>query len=174
MNFLISGVFWGVMLVLLGISMIVKTLFKIDVPIFRLIFALIIIYWGVKMLFGTSLRKSNDNNVIFDNSRISQVVDGGEYNVIFGKSVIDLGSIDISEQSAEVEVNVIFGSGEIYLDSEIPAKINVTTVFAESSLPQGSINFIGDHIYKSSSYIEGENYLKIELNVIFGSVIVRN
>jgi len=107
MNFLISGVFWGAMLVLLGISMIIKTVFKIDIPILRLIFALIIIYWGVKLLFGTSMKKSDENNVIFDNARITQVEDGGEYNVIFGKSVIDLSDIELADKNSEVEINII-------------------------------------------------------------------
>ena len=173
MNFLISGVFWGAMLVLLGTSMIIKTVFKIDIPIFRLIFALIIIYWGVKLLFGTSLKKSDENNVIFDNARITQVEDGGEYNVIFGKSVIDLSDIELTEKSSEVEINIIFGSGEIYLNPEIPVKILSSAVFAEGKLPKGSVNFFGDHVYKSPTYEEGEKFLKIELNTIFGSSIVR-
>ena len=43
MGFLFSGVFWGGVLVLLGISIIIKVVFHIDIPVFRVVVALVLI-----------------------------------------------------------------------------------------------------------------------------------
>mgnify|MGYP003990967287 FL=1 len=61
MPFLFSGLFWGVMLVLFGASMILRAVFNLDIPIFRIIFALVIIYFGVKLLLGRQSFKSDEN-----------------------------------------------------------------------------------------------------------------
>ena len=92
MNFIWSGLFWGVLLVLIGISVIVKTVLKIDVPIFKIVFALVLIYFGLKLLFGTS-HKTKDT-IIFNNSKMTISAKSDEYNVIFGSGEIDLRNID--------------------------------------------------------------------------------
>ena len=51
MCFLFGGVFWGIVLVLLGLSIIVRIVFNIHFPFFRILFALIIIYFGLKAAF---------------------------------------------------------------------------------------------------------------------------
>jgi len=174
MNFLFGGLFWGVLLILIGLSMILKTVFKIDIPVVRLIFAIIIIYWGLKLLFGTSFTAKSENNVIFNSDDIGHVETGKEYNVIFGRSEIDLRDIKLTEGSSKLEINVVFGYSEIYIDPDLPMKIIVSTVFAESKLPKGQVSFFGDHVYKSPAFVEGEDYLKVELDVVFGNAVFRD
>jgi predicted membrane protein len=174
MNFLFGGFFWGGLLVLIGLSMILKTVFKIDIPVFRLVFAVIIIYWGIKLLFGTSFTRKSETNVIFNDTKIEQVVSGKEYNVIFGRSSIDLRDIEMIEGKSKVKINVVFGHSEIYINPDMPMKIIISTVFAESKLPRGHVSFFGDHVYKSPAFVEGEDYLKVELDVVFGNAIIRD
>lgn len=174
MNFLFGGLFWGALLILIGLSMIAKAVFKIDIPVVRLIFAVIIIYWGLQMLFGTSFSRKTENSVIFDNADFKHVTVGKEYNVIFGRSVIDLRDIELTEGKSKIEINVIFGNGLIYINPDLPMKIIVSTVFADSKLPKGHVSFFGDHVYKTPAYVEGEDYLKVELDVIFGNAVIRD
>ena len=131
MNILFGSLFWGILLILLGVSMILKAVYKIDIPVIRIMFAIIIIYWGLKMLFGTPFINKNENNVIFNKADIEHVEAGKEYNVIFGRSEIDLRDICLNERSSELEINIIFGYGEIYINPDIPLLIKVSTVFAE-------------------------------------------
>ncbi len=172
MPFLFSGLFWGVMLVLFGLSMILKAAFNLDIPIFRIVFALILIYFGMKLLLGRQAFKSESNFSMFRSSNITMSENGGEYNVIFGQSNIDLSNIDISENSKKVEVNVVFGSGNLLIDPQKPMKINISSVFADCKLPHRNINFFGDSNYKTPSFVEGENYLKLNIDVVFGNVVV--
>lgn len=173
MNIIFSGIFWGMILVLLGLSMIIKIIFKVDIPIIRVVFAVILIYWGLKMLFGISLHHKSENSVIFDNADIEQVETGKEYNVIFGKSRIDLRQLEISDLRSKIEINVVFGYSEIYLNPEIPAKVYVDAVFAETKLPKGNVSFFGEYVYQTPAYHEGEDFLKIKLDVVFGNAIVK-
>ncbi|MDA3813241.1 MAG: LiaF-related protein [Candidatus Cloacimonetes bacterium] len=172
MPFLFSGLFWGVMLVLFGISMILRAVFNLDIPIFRIVFALVIIYFGVKLLVGRQAFKGDRNFSMFRSSNVTMSESGGEYNVIFGQSNIDLSNIDISESSQKVEVNIVFGSGNLLIDPQKPMKISVSTVFADCKLPKRNINFFGDSNFKTPGYVEGENYLKLDIDVVFGNAVI--
>lgn len=172
MPFLFSGLFWGVMLVLFGASMILRAVFNLDIPIFRIVFALVIIYFGMKLLLGRQAFKSESNYSMFRSSDVEMSESGGEYNVIFGQSNIDLSNIDISESSQKVEVNIVFGSGHLLIDPQKPMKINISTVFADCKLPKRNINFFGDSNYKTPAYVEGENYLKLDIDVVFGNAVI--
>lgn len=81
MPFLFSGLFWGVMLVLFGASMILRAIFNLDIPIFRI-------------------------------------------------------------------------------------------VFADCKLPHRNINFFGDSKIETPTYVEGENYLLLNVDVVFGNVVI--
>ncbi|MCF7792543.1 MAG: hypothetical protein K9N09_01295 [Candidatus Cloacimonetes bacterium] len=172
MHFVFSGVFWGLVLVLLGLSMIIKIVFKIDLPIIRIVFAVILIYWGLKLLFGLSFSIKKDNDVVFNNADIEHVQAGKEYNVIFGKSNIDLRDFDLQNETAKVEINVIFGNGVIYLNPDIPARIKIDAVFAEAKLPKKTVSVFGDFIYDTPGYVEGEPYLLLNVDVVFGNAII--
>ena len=170
MHFLFGSLFWGVILILFGLSMVLKAFFKIDIPIFRIVFAIIIIYWGLKLLFGGFGFSHHENTVIFNNAKIKATKSHSEYNVIFGRSDIDLTNIDISEKNVRSEVNVIFGSGLIYLDPSIPTVVKISTVFAESKLPDRTVSFFGDYVYRNAAYVEGEDCLILNVDVVFGNV----
>ncbi len=172
MPFLFGGLFWGVMLVLFGVSMILRAVFNLDIPIFRIVFALVIIYFGIKLLVGRQAFKNEANFSMFRSSTVTMKESGGKYDVIFGQSNIDLTNIDISESSKKVSVDVVFGSGNLLIDPNIPMKLKVSTVFADCKLPNRNINFFGDSNYKTPAFVEGENYLLLNIDVVFGSVTI--
>jgi len=172
MPFLFSGLFWGVMLVLLGASMILKAMFNLDIPIFRIVFALVIIYFGVKLLVGRQAMRSDGDYSMFKKTNVSIKENGGEHSVVFGQSNIDLTNIDVTEKSKQVNVDIVFGSGTILIDPEIPVKLKISTVFADCKLPNRDINFFGDSSFETPSYIEGDNYLLLKVDVVFGNAVI--
>ena len=172
MQFLFGGLFWGILLVLFGATIIVKAVFKINIPFFRIGFALLLIYFGAKILFGGAGFKADRNTTMFSDTKVEYLVPGSEYNVVFGKSTIDLSNIDISGGKEKIEISVIFGSGIVYINQEIPMKIKISTVFGDTKMPVGNVSFFGDYIYKTGSYTEGEDYLRLDVDVVFGSVII--
>src|SRR3990167_11442174 len=61
MEFKMSAMFWGLLFVAFGITLILETILKIDIPFFKIIFALALIYWGLSILLGTSIKTQIDS-----------------------------------------------------------------------------------------------------------------
>lgn len=167
-----SGMFWGVLLILLGISIILKVLFNITIPIFRIAFALLLIYLGVKILTGGFGIERKKNTVLFNDSKIEYTESSDEYNVLFGKGVVNLSNVSLEKKTVEVKVNTVFAEGTIRINPALPTKILVNSAFAGARMPDGNVISFGNYTYKTKSFKENENYLKIEANVVFGSLKV--
>ncbi len=172
MNFFFGSLFWGILLVLLGLSMVVRAVFNIDIPIFRFIFAAILIYFGAKLLLNRSENKTSEK--LFDQVQISEIKSDKNYNTIFGHSQIDLQNCDLENSSLKVDVDVIFGSADILINPDIPARIKISTVFAEGKIPAGSVGAFSDHIYETPAFSTEKNALFVNIDVIFGAVDIRN
>ena len=62
------GIFWGLLFILIGSTLVLKVVFDFDIPIFKIVFACIIILIGFKLLFtdfNFSKKKLNDNDIVF-------------------------------------------------------------------------------------------------------------
>ena len=55
--------FFGGLLILLGVALLLKEIFKWDIPIFKIILGILLIYWGLTLLFkvNTSFEKTSDH-----------------------------------------------------------------------------------------------------------------
>lgn len=139
---MLSGIFWGIFLIFLGFCAILKTVLHINISIFRIGFALFIIYIGVSMLVNGPRFRVEENTVLFDTRKI--VIDRkGEYNIIFGRGEIDLTSLP-EQTGRRTEINVIFGEGVIKINPEIPMRIKVNSAFAGTKLPDGNRVVMGN------------------------------
>jgi hypothetical protein len=174
MRFFFSHIFWGALLILIGVSAILKS-FNINIPIFRIVFAFLFIYTGVSILVGHNIGiNSSDNTVLFSDTsiKVTDIVER-EYNIIFGKGIIDLRDVKLNGQE-KIEANVIFGSGEILLNPEIPVTIRVSSAFGNAKLPDKSSVTFGELTYRSGNFNENEAYLLIEANTVFGGIKILN
>ncbi|MFO7895760.1 MAG: hypothetical protein R6U84_02365 [Candidatus Cloacimonadales bacterium] len=168
------NIFWGIILVLLGVSLILKAVFHIHLPLVRIAFAILIIWWGVKMLFGNFGSESDDNNVIFQNEKIMTDDGDADYNVIFGTGIVDLRSINLADGSKTVKVSAVFGGARILTNPETPMITNISVAFGEGRTPEGMVSFLGDRKYANSAYVKGENVLRLKADAVFGSIRVEN
>lgn len=181
MGFLFNQVFWGVMLILLGIAVIIKVVFQVNIPLGRLFFAFILIYIGIWFLMGGKWScpiQGNGNTVIFNESQINITQPSNEeYNVIFSRGIMDFTGVVLkSEGVTRFQVNTIFGSGVIKLNPDIPAKIIFDSPFASVQLPNGNnITFGTNYAYTTPSFQENQGHLLIKAVVVFGSLeIIEN
>lgn len=168
-----SGIFWGVIIVIIGIVVIINVIFGTKIPIFPLIFGLLLIYFGVKIITGMSCRRS-PKTVIFEEKKIETTTASGKYDVIFGKSVIDLTKTELKEGVSKVKINTVFGSSVIKINPTMPVKIKATSAFGSAQMPDQTMVGFGEYTYKSDSYKQSDqkNYLLIDLHVVFGSAEV--
>lgn len=171
MNFLFSSIFWGIIIILFGLSIILKAAFNLDIPVFRIVFAVIIIYIGLSMLTGNSGIKTEKNKAIFQEKKLEYHKNTDEYSIIFSKADLDLTNID--ENQKNIECNVVFGSGEILINPKVPMKITGSAAFGATKLPDGSIASFGTATYKTKTFKESEKYIDLKVNAVFGELVIK-
>ena len=178
MGFIFTGIFWGILFLILGVTIILKAVFNINIPLIRIFIALFFIWIGIRILIGGPIFRFNKSGVVFGDARINadDLKDSkDEYSIIFGRGTIDLTNINLTNTDDKIEINTIFAYSIIKLNSEIPVIINIDSAFARTKLPDKTITSFGSYTYKTKSFNEEKPYLKINIDVVFGSVdIVEN
>lgn len=170
MPFLSSALFWGIVLILVGLSVILRKVLDIRIPVFQIIFGVMLIYLGVKVMTGRIPGPTEPDTVIFSERTIKPEENiEKEYSIIFGKGIIDLRNILVSTDKRSVIVHTIFGSSEIYLPADLSVEVRSSSAFGEAKLPEGSSVFFGERTWKSKSAQQSEPILLIKQNVVFGS-----
>jgi hypothetical protein len=169
---LIDAVFWGVLLIVLGALLIVKKYVPFNLPVGRIIVALVFVYLGIRIIVrGPMVR--DDNTVVFGSrTTLAGSAGGGrDYNVIFGSGDVDLTSVPADD--ATREVNVIFGSGTLRVSPDAPVQIRMSSVFGSVRAPDGATVSFGDRTWTSAAYREGAPAVRIKAAAVFGSLSVR-
>lgn len=170
-----AGLFWGALLLVLGIVLIIKVVFNIDFPIFKVLVGVFFIFLGIKVLFGRVLipeGKIGPDETIFSERIYESPEKGKEYNVIFGKGVYDFTNVDLSQGDFNAKVNTIFGGSVIKIKEDMPVRIDADAIFAGAELPGGNTAVFGTTNYTSDTYRPDSASLHIRIGVVFGGVQV--
>ncbi len=174
-GFLFTQTFWGVLLILFGISAILRS-FNVNIPFFRIFIALLFIYLGISLMIGgprfhQSYR--DGSTAIFSNIKITaQDITDDEFSIIFGSGELDLRGLE-ADQVRNLEVNVIFGSGTVILDREQLAEIKVSSAFGSARMPDGNNISFGEYTYRTPGLEANINpNLTIDGSVVFGEFTV--
>jgi hypothetical protein len=170
------AVFWGILLVVIGLSIIFRIIF--DVNLFRVLLAVIVILIGIKILVGGKgifNIRTDRNDVIFNERTFVETPENkAEYNVVFARSVFDYRKVGIKGgRPVKVKINTLFGSTVIKVDENTPVKIKVDAVFAGAKLPDGNTIVFGSGFWQGESPEPEENYMIIDAGVVFGSLEVK-
>jgi len=176
MGFLFTETFWGIFLILFGITIVLKAVFGINIPLIKTGFAILLIYAGVSMLTGGDrwFHKHN-NTILFNESQVKVNRENQEYNIIFGSGMIDLSEIKPENGIKKVAINTIFGSGVLKINPDVPVIIKVDSVFANARFPDGTNISFGDYTYRSPQKEGSEGpVLEVEADVVFGSLNIIN
>ncbi len=168
------GLFWGIVLIVLGLSIIFKVIF--DISIFRIFVAIMFILLGVKILIGRSAIniRSDDADVIFNDKRYTEFPTAStEYNTLFGKSVFDFSEAAIpTDRSINLEFNTIFGNTKIILPPGLPVRIKADAVFGSAKLPDDNTAVFGSASYISEHDIKVMSFVTIEASAVFGNIVI--
>ncbi len=172
-----SGLFWGIILIVIGLSLIVKIVFNVDFPIFKVLVAVVFIYLGIKILVGGSFRffgeRKTDSDVVFGESHFSKAESGKEYNVVFSKGNFDFRDIILNPTGPTyIKINTVFGGSEVRIRKDMPVKISVDAAFSGAHLPNGNTAAFGSTIYSSDSLDTSKPYLDIKADIAFGGLQV--
>ena len=170
-----TGLFWGIILIIIGLSIIFRVIF--DVNIFRIVLAIVFILIGIKLLIGRPVfrHEGKDDHVIFGERTIrSNPLHGADYNTVFGKTVYDFRDMDkLTDRKTKITLNTVFGSTEVILPPELPVIIHADAVFSSARLPNGNTIAFGSSDYSFKSTQPDTSALYIEAHVVFGGLDIR-
>jgi len=165
------GIFIGILLILVGIAIIIRVVFNIDIPVFKLFIALLLLYIGIRLLSGDFSPRhihAGENAVIFGETEFKGIPKDQEYTVIFGEARIDLTHEAGFSETQSLKINTIFGSSELIIRENQPIRIKADAAFADAKLPGANETSFGKVSYQSDSLNLQEPFLDIEAHVVFG------
>jgi predicted membrane protein len=169
-----GSLFWGIVLIIIGIGLIIKVVFHVEIPIMKILFAFFFIYLGIRILignWGTHVFRSGPDDVVFGQGKfVHEHLVPKEQSIIFGNGSIDFRQININALPAEVEINTVFGGCEIHIKKESPVKIKVDAAFAGVSLPNENKTVFGSAFYQTESYEETKPHLFIKASAVFSEL----
>lgn len=165
---IVDGIFWGALLIILGVWFIVRRSLPVHIPVIRIIVAVLLVYAGVRIL-ARGPASTDRNTAVFSESTMSYSADRGrEYNLIFSSGVVDLSPAAPAGASIHAEVNVIFGNGTLRLNPSLPVRVNMSSAFGAVESPNGRSVAFGDMVYTTPSYRDGAPALEIHATAVFG------
>lgn len=169
------GIFFGILLILAGIGLILKIIFNIDLPVFKILFALLFIYIGIKMLTGdfrSIMLKDEGHVVLFGETHYKGVPKNHEFTVIFGSAKLDLSGEDFSDPQEPIQINTIFGKTDLIISDKQPLTIKADAAFAANELPDKNHSAFGTVHYTTPGFEKNNNIQKIEVNSVFAKLEV--
>ena len=170
---LFDGIFWGVFLVALGVWIMVRRYVPVNIPIVRIIFAVVFVYVGVRILItGPGMGIRDRNTIVFSDTHMnwSSSSRGNDYNIIFSNGSVDLSDLTASGGNVYKEVNVVFGSGTLRINPAVPMEIDMTGVFGTIRSPNGNSTSFRDTRYTTPAYKAGEAAVRIKATAVFGTL----
>lgn len=172
MNF---AVFFGVLVVLAGVSVLLGALFHIHFPLVRTAFALLLVFFGVRILVGAwgprSAELASAGSAVMSDLHFAptQAAPSFKYDVIFGRGVIDLTRLPKPERPMLVEVNAIFGSALVTIDPAWSIVVEGSSAFGEVRMPDQSMTAFGTARYRPRGQERDAALVQVRCNAVFGS-----
>ena len=170
-----AGLFWGALLLLLGIALIIKVVFQIDFPVFKVAVGIFLVLLGIKLLFGRFVipsRHFDPEETIFNEKTYHDPESGKEYTVLFGKGVYDFTDVDLSKGMHRTKISTVFGGTQIIVPRDAPVRIKADAVFAGAEMPDGNTAVFGNTVYESDNWSPDSAGIDIKVDVVFGGVQV--
>ena len=170
-----AGLFWGAFLLLLGVALIIKVVFQIDFPVFKVLVGIFLVLLGIKVLFGRFVIPSHHfepEETIFNERTYNNPESGKEYTVLFARGVYDFTNVDLSKGSYHTKISTVFGGTQIIVPRDVPVRIKADAVFAGAELPDGNTAVFGNSVYESDSWSADSAAINIKVDVVFGGVQV--
>lgn len=178
--------FWGIAFIVLGFVMLLNYVLGINLPAFRILFSIGIIYVGISLLFGgfnlKLNRVSTANEAIFSESKFSldfsetnKESGSGErdqkFQTVFGNGELDLTEVDFSKGPVNVRLDTVFGETRLIVKKGTNVKLTTDTVFGSTNLPKGNKSILGKFTYDLGAD-ENSPQVNVKANVVFGALEV--
>ncbi|MHB9154103.1 MAG: hypothetical protein ACYC5N_00250 [Endomicrobiales bacterium] len=163
---LFSWPLWGALFILAGLLIVLKIAFDVNVPVFKGIFALLLIYFGIWVLvcgIGTGDKR---DTLAFNEGTIETGDFLNTFRIVLGRGTIDLTEAVPGEKSAGKEVKILLGEGTLLVDPETPMRMTVKALLSAAVMPGGDTVASGEYTYSTESYKEGAGSPAVNVHVV--------
>ena len=165
-----SSLFWGTILIIWGISILIKALFGIDIPVLSTLLALGLLYLGFSLLTGnTACTVKRGGYTTHTNYSHYQESGFHKETIVFGEKTIDFTNMSPNQDTATQEYVITMASATFKINPAIPTSINVQTVMGRAQFPNNTEISVGSYHYTNSTE---KPVLHIKATVVMGSLIV--
>lgn len=169
------GILIGLLLILAGLSLVVKALFGVHFPVARTLLAVALLYAGIKLLIAnrTDGNNSRTKEIVFGEAVIDRPSNEIQhYQILFGKAVFDFSSLtpDMLSSLTPLNIRVVFGGGFLILPAGFPAEIRYNLVFAGGHGPSPDHPFIGSRTLLLGRPDDTGRMWTIHVDVLFGGL----
>ncbi len=177
--------FWAILFIAVGVILLIQTVFKIELPVMRILFGVFLIYMGLKVIFGSFGHRmsyfkvdkiSSDTESIFTQNEMKAKDQGGQLNkkfsTVFGSSNLDLRGLTVDELNNDIKIDSAFGRTHVLTDATTPIKAHIDTGFASVSIRGQKIANFGEIDYQSPDYSADKPALKLDIDAAFGEVVI--
>ena len=164
-----GSLFWGGLLVVIGLQLLLNALFGLDLPLLRVAFGLVILYWGLGLIFGNHhlFKWSYDwhyKSILYNAHNSSS-------STIFNTQKIDLTTLDYSISRTVSSHQTVFGTTYIDIPYDVPVLINAQATFGTIRLPNNVILRSGAQNFQNYTG-DQEPLLILNVSVVFGTVVI--
>ncbi len=169
---LIDGIFWGVLLIVVGVWFILRRFLPVHIPVVRLIIAVLFVYVGIRVLVRGPFSGSGPTGVFSESHQRYTPGWDRDYNIIFSRGDVDLSDVSVGASGVHTQVNVVFGSGVLRVNPALPVRIDMSAAFGTVEAPDGRAVSFGDTVYTSGSYRDGAPALVVHATAVFGRLVI--
>lgn len=167
------GLFWGLFFILVGLALIIKFVFDLDIPVLRIALALFLILMGIRLLtrnrWDFQISNRQQDVILRETTIYGKDLTEAEYNVIFGRAVFDLTDLDSLSLPTTLRINTVFGSTVVMVNEDVPLRVSGDAVFAGAKLSGDNTTVFGELSYTSRTYQAGEDHLHLKSDAIFSA-----
>ncbi len=168
----LSGFFWGIMLIIIGTVLILNHYVSIELPLLRILFGFLLIYWGMNMVFGKFSKKDKCTYILSPNANMSINEHDREYSIVLGNGTIDLTDSMILRHKKKVIVNSVFADVIVLLPDDVSVNILANTAFGEIRTPGRVSSFMSKHTDYVNPGLEDEHVSLIS-TAVFGNMTIK-
>ncbi len=165
MNGLFFGsLFWGILIILIGLSIVFKHAFNFSFPMIKIFIGIIIVLFGFRLIFGPWVRTRPSGT-----GHTGILQGAGKHEIVFNSRMIDLTRF-FQGDSKTSEITVVFGNAIVHVPDSINLDITATTVFGSSIMPDRSFSGFGENKYLLRNNPPSSVTHKIMTNTVFGKL----
>ena len=192
-----SGVFWGFILVIIGILFLLDNFYILDFGYFISTFwPLILIAIGIKMLverrrdrpagfdnpenMAPAGKDANSKGGRFSESNVfgdvilnikNDTYTGGSVNNVFGDIRIDLSGVKQVLGNTKSFTSGVFGDITIVAPAGIPIRVNANSVAGDITVKEAKKNGLFSNLdYRDENYEQSEHKITIQCSLVFGAI----